>query len=112
MVAEILVLSLFDDPDRQLRVIRNQVAQGLGSLGDCVYAMMNFDRHIPYKVEGILSVALSLVGHDTTRLQATLEEHWLMSCYKGQTVYTRIFETRNIGEHGFLKLSWTAGVLR
>ena len=37
---------------------------------------------------------------------------WVLSCYKGQAVYPKLFETHRIQDPGYLTLSWAPGLLR
>jgi hypothetical protein len=61
-------------------------------------------------LKNVLQPALSVVGHDVSD---DLEQGlWVLSCYKGQAVYPKLFETRRIQDPGYLTLSWAPGILR
>ena len=54
--------------------------------------------------------ALVLVGHDLSHNDNM--SSWIMSSFKGQTVYPTIYQTHQVQETGYLSLTWLRGVIR
>ena len=108
--ADILAISLFEDPDKLL-VSHGcyQGSDGLHSVISNILKSGEWTECTPWKV---LAYALKLVGHeDLDRHEDLGQERWVISCYKGQAVYPKVFETGNICQPGFLALYWAPGSL-
>jgi hypothetical protein len=64
-------------------------------------------------LNGVLEVALSLIGHQPQKWPGGLGlNSWVISSYNGQVVYPRLFEIENPNERGYLILSWAPGLFR
>lgn len=98
----VLLLSLFQFPENLL-VNANQPSETKNMVGLILDTGQPVSCHFSY----ILKAALRLVGHDMTETK-----HWVISCYRGQAVYPRLFETQNPYESGYLTLCWAPGLLR
>lgn len=103
--AYILTLSLFESPETLLVSLgplspRNQLPVAVrrsiqsGELTECA-------------VKEILASARRLVGHK----DSGDDLNWVVSSYKGQAVYPRVYETGNICQPGYLVLCWAPGLL-
>ena len=102
-VADILAISLFESPEMLLISInsnpKNQFEGAIKSI--ITYGQPAFCHH-----RDVVAKALKIVGH-----KASHPEEWIISSYKGQAVYPRVFETGNICQPGFLALYWATGLL-
>ena len=108
-VADILALSLFQNPDSLLVRYRHYRSPDLAFAQAIVRIIMTRGRsHCSYV--DILHHALQLVGH-IFRPDEPLPT-WIMSCYKGQAVYPSIFDTLRISKRGYLSLNWLPGCLQ
>jgi len=101
----VLLLSLFQFSENLL-VNANQLLK----TNTKIVSALKTGQPVFYGFRGILEAARVLVGHDIPRDRA--EGHWVMSCYRGQAVYPRLFETQNPYENGYLTLCWAPGLLR
>ena len=108
IVADVLTLSLYDFPE-QLLVQFDRRSSGIESLNSAVFQILSTGKLTLHPFRGVLETALSIVGHD---ISEKLKNRWVMSCYKGQAVYPRLFETNRLEDDGFLTLSWAPGLLR
>ena len=114
-VADILALSLFENPgtllvllDRHDFNIPNFTAYLMA-----VGSIITSGKSMTCETRSVIDWALGLVGHDRTShvVDEGRETEWIMSCSKGQAVYPKVFETRNICQPGYLVLYWAPGLL-
>lgn len=105
--ADILTLSLFENPEALLVSLHHIEARRFGSLAAAVRNVLQSGKPTSCTVNVILIGARSLVGHKD------LGEHesWVISSYKGQAVYPRVYETGDICQPGYLVLCWAPGLL-
>ena len=108
-VADVLALSLYDFPELLL-VQLNRLRSGTESLKSAVFRILLTGERSQCHLSGYLQAALNIVGHNSN--DAISANRWVMSCYKGQAVYPRIFETFQLEDEGYLTLSWAQGLLR
>ena len=103
-VADILAISLFESPAKLL------ISLGSYSVGrpfeKAIYDIITSGQHAICLHYEILAHALILIGHKKPDPKT-----WVISCYKGQAVYPRLFETEDICHPGFLALYWAPGSL-
>ena len=102
--AAILAISLFESPATVLvsldfHSVDPRFEQAINDI--ITSGQPAFCRHYE-----ILAHALVLIGHKKPD-----PDTWVISCYKGQAVYPRVFETGNICHPGFLALYWAPGSL-
>ena len=105
--ADVLLLSLFESPEALL------VYNGNHRTSNFTYAIRQIlTTGKPHNVllTNVLEAALSVVGHDVADDLA--RDVWVLSCYKGQAIYPKLFETRRPQDPGYLTLSWAPGLLR
>ena len=102
--ADILALSIFESPEMLLVSPPNRYHDA--SFPKAVHDVIRSGKPAVCAIGKILGRALTLVGHTDFD-----EERWIISCYKGQTVYPSIFETRDICQPGYLMLCWAPGLL-
>ena len=102
--ADILALSIFESPEMLLVSLPNGYDDA--SFPNAVYDVIRSGKPALCAIGKILGRALTLVGHTDFD-----EKRWVISCYKGQTVYPSIFETRDICQPGYLMLCWAPGLL-
>ena len=110
IVADIMTLSLLDCTEPVLVYIkpRRYTSQPLG-FGNIVYAVLTEGKSILCYIEAVIDWALELVGHV---IPYGRHESLVMSSYRGQTFYPRLFETETLERQGLLVLSGAPGVLR
>lgn len=103
--AYILTLSLFESPETLL--------VSLGSLSHpnqlpvAVCRSIQSGKPTECAIKEILASARWLVGHK----DSGDDLNWVVSSYKGQAVYPRVYETGNICQPGYLVLCWAPGLL-
>lgn len=106
-IADILAISLFESPETLLISSGSHVRRHQRS--KFIQKIFNINTSGEPAVcphHEILSYALELVGHTMPD-----SEKWIISCYKGQAVYPRVFKTGNLCQPGFLALYWAPGSL-
>ncbi|KAI9877850.1 MAG: hypothetical protein M1830_002653 [Pleopsidium flavum] len=109
LVADVLAISLLDCTESVLVYIKSPFHNNLPHLfNESVYAVLAEGKPTACFVEGVIDWVLGLVGHDGSYT----EENWIMSSYRGQTFYPRLFETETLQKTGLLVMSGAPGVLR
>lgn len=101
----VLLLSLFQFSENLL-IDANQACRTRHEISSILETGQPVSCHYSY----ILKAALVLLGHDLLRRAEATQ--WMISCYRGQAVYPRLFETQNPYESGYLTLCWAPGLLR
>lgn len=101
----ILTLSLFEYPEMLLvslspYALHNQFLAA-------VHKSIQFGKPTVCKTKEILASARRLVGHK----DSGDDLDWVVSSYKGQAVYPRVYETGDICQPGYLVLCWAPGLL-
>ena len=108
--ADILTISLFEDPDNLL--VFHSCIQESGGLQSIIRNILKSGERTEGTPWEVFSYALKLVGHkELDRLEGVDQLRWIISCYKGQAVYPKVFETGDICQPGYLALYWTPGLL-
>ena len=107
-VADALALSLFECPDNLL-VWRNVASESREELKKTCLSILNDETSSKCSINDVLVSALDLVGHPIN--DGMRDGNWVMSAYRGQAVYLKLFETLELRHPGFLQLSWSPGVL-
>jgi hypothetical protein len=105
----VLALSLFDDSETLL-VYLNHCRSGSDSFITAIHSILTTGLPSMCNITEVLQWALTLVGHNV--LEDVQKCKWVISCYKGQAVYPKLFETRRLEKRGYLTLSWAPGLLR
>lgn len=109
VVADVLCLSLFDDLENLL------LAHSADEADDkpftrVVKSILEQQMPLaPCDLNDVLQSALALVGHTKVGENCV---SWMMSSYRGQAVYLKLFEKEQLTKPGFLTLSWAPGVLK
>ena len=107
---DILAISLFEGPDKLL--VSHVCFQGSNGFHSVISNILKSGERTECTSWKVLAYALKLVGHkDIDRHESLDPERWVISCYKGQAVYPRVFETGDICQPGFLELYWAPGLL-
>ncbi len=101
--ADILALSIFECPDGLL--ISLDPGKFTDGFANAITSIIESGRPTACPVKHILACALRLVGHKDVATE------WVISCYKGQAVYPRVYETGDICQPGYLVLYWAPGLL-
>jgi len=110
LVADILALSLLDCTEPVLVYIKSPFNNREPHLlSESVYTVLAEGKPTVCCVEGVIDWVLGLVGHEVSYNK---KENWIMSSYRGQTFYPRLFETETLQRHGLLVMSGAPGVLR
>lgn len=104
--ADILALSIFESPEMLLVSLPKDHDDASCMFLNAVHYVIRSGKPAVCAIMKILGRALTLVGHTDVD-----ENGWVISCYKGQTVYPSIFETRDICQPGYLMLCWAPGLL-
>jgi hypothetical protein len=107
LVADVLALSLLDCTEPVLLYIKR--SPRANQFEKSVHAVLSRGQYTPCRVEDVIDWALGLVGHDVSPLK---EENWIMSSYRGQVFYPRLFETETLEREGLLVMSGAPGALR
>lgn len=108
-VADILALSLFDYSEGPL-VYLNHNRSGGDSFKNTILSILNTGLPRICGLTDVLQWALTLVGHNVSEDVQNCK--WAISCYRGQAVYPKLFETQHLEKRGYLTLSWAPGLLR
>ena len=111
IAADILALSLFDFPESLLVSLSGCRPQSR-TLEEAVFSILKQDQNenVICLTTEILHHALSLIGHDVDH-DISLKE-WVISSFRGQVVYPKIFETQYLEIKGYLTLNWAPGLLQ
>ena len=109
-VADILALSLFENPGTLLVLLDRHDTMNMSAFTNAVHYIITSGKSTVFETRSIIDWALELVGHEGTYYE---ERHsdWIISCSKGQAVYPKVFETRKICQPGYLVLYWAPGLL-
>ena len=105
--ANVLLLSLFESPEALL-VYNSKHATS--NLSYKIREILTTGKSSVVPLKEVLQAALSVIGHDVA--DELEREVWVLSCYKGQAVYPKLFETHRIQDSAYLTLSWAPGLLR
>ena len=109
--SNVLALSLFEGLDTPLVRLDSGDQSGCGERGGfkgAIYDIIKSGKPAACGVTKVLAWALGLVGHSTEDVE---NSRWVISCFKGQAVYPRVFETGSICQSGYLVLYWVPGLL-
>ena len=110
LVADILGISLLDCVMPVLLYIGNPYRRSPHQFEIAVHSALTRSEHVACSVEGVIDWVLRMVGHDVSPFE---KQNWIMSSYRGQTFYPRIFETPMFLERqGLLVMSGAPGALR
>ena len=108
--AEILAISLFEGPEKLL--VSHSCIQDSDGFQWVIRNILKSGMRIHCTPWEVLAYALKLVGHkDFDRHKRFDGGGWVISCYKGQAVYPKVYETGNMCQPGYLTLYWTPGLL-
>lgn len=103
--AIILTLSLFESPETLL--VSVPLIETQQQLLKVVQHIMKSGEPTSCTIKEILALARRLVGHKDLED----DESWVITSYKGQAVYPRVYETGDICQPGYLVLRWAPGLL-
>ena len=106
--ADILAISLFEDP-AELSVSYS-CTQESDRFPQAIRHILGSGERTKCTPQDVLYHALKLIGHKESDRKFD-DERWLISCYKRQAVYPKVFETGNICQLGYLTLCWAPGLL-
>ncbi len=115
VVELVLLVSLFENPEALYlspRFLVTLLYPGPAApFLNAIHTALNDEKLIPvpYDPFNILSMALTLVGHEVKNNASN--SSWIMSCYKGQAVYLRVLETQLLPQRAYLTLTWVLGSL-
>ena len=107
--ADILAISLFEGPDKLL--VSYDCLQASTGLKMAISNILKSGERTECTFWRVLAYALELVGHKDIDRNGIFNQEWVISCYKGQAVYPKVFETGNICQPGYLALYWAPGLL-
>ena len=103
--ANILTLSLFESPETLL--VSVPPIQIQRQLLKAVHHIIISGEPTVCTIKEILAWARRLVGHK----DPGDDDSWVITSYKGQAVYPRVYETCDICQPGYLVLRWAPGLL-
>jgi hypothetical protein len=105
--ADVLLLSPFESPQRLLVYNCNHRTSDFSYE---IRQVLTTGKPNTVPLRSVLQAALSVVGHDVA--DDLKQDLWVLSCYKGQAVYPKLFETHRVLDPGYLTLSLAPGILR
>lgn len=111
--AYILALSLFEGSDTLLVDLIDyssytiDLPHYLKEISAKIYGILKSGKPAAFHCMDMVSLGHTLVGHKT----GDFGEPWVISCFKGQAVYPRVYESRGICQPGYLVLCWAPGLL-
>lgn len=110
--AYILALSLFEGPDTLLVDLfynsrGSDAPRCIETISSQIYVIVKSGKPAAFHCMDMVSLGLALVGHGSDNSKRP----WVISCFKGQAVYPRVYETRGICQPGYLVLCWAPGLL-
>lgn len=105
--ANVLLLSLFESPAALLVYSGNYHTSDFTR---AINKILTTGKPNIVPLTKVLQAALSVIGHDVA--DDLKQELWVLSCYKGQAIYPKLFETHYLQDPGYLSLSWAPGLLR
>ena len=108
IAADVLALSLFDFPESLLVQLNN--FRSTGKLKSAIFEILSTGKAALCPWNAVLEASLNIIGHSIS--DTVSKNRWVMSCYRGQAVYPRLFETNQLEDDGYLRLSWAQGLLR
>lgn len=106
--ADILAISLFEDPHKLS--VSYRCIQESDRFQLAIRHILESGERTECTPQDVLYYALKLVGHKEFDGKFD-HDRWVISCYKGQAVYPKVFETGNICQPGYLTLCWAPGLL-
>ncbi|KAI9797340.1 MAG: hypothetical protein M1833_005519 [Piccolia ochrophora] len=105
IICDVLAISLFERPKSLFLVSQRKPCV---DFTEAIKDVLTSDQARACSIQSILEYALCMVGHDA---QDISKDQWVVSCYKGQCVYPKVFEINTLDQSGFLGLCWTPGRL-
>lgn len=111
LVADIIALSLFDNSESLLvHMNHERPSQPSEELfADCISTVLCGGRFTATNIQSILDWALTLIAHDVREDWA--KAGWVISSFRGQAAFPKLYETQVLKQRGFLTLSWAPGLL-
>jgi hypothetical protein len=110
LVADILAISLIDCIQPVLLYIRGPYRGTLHQFELAVRtALTEGGPYVRCAPESCIDWVLGIVGHDISPFG---KHNWIISSYRGQTFYPRVFETNFIERDGLLVMAGAPGALR
>jgi len=109
LVADILAFSLLDLTEPALVYVKSHIiSQQATHFETSIQRVLAEAKPTPCYAEVVIDFVLNVVGHSVS----ALKENWIISAYRGQCIYPRLFETESLGRQGLLVMSGGPGVLR
>jgi hypothetical protein len=111
VVADILALSLFNCPEalRVSNVLNRPDRNNTHEFVQAICHTLESGAPASCTTNSLLDWVLRLAGHDMKRLDG---KPWVMSSFKGQTIWPTLYETNVYTRRGYLSLSWLPGLIR
>ena len=108
ILADVLALSLFDFPETLLVALRGGISQ-VSTFRNAVFSILKQSQSEPVvcPITEILQYAVRLVGHDVDNMN-----NRVISSFRGQVVYLKIFESNRLEKRGYLMINWAPGLLQ
>lgn len=110
ITADILALSLFDHSDSVL-IWLGDVQQDPQPFKKAIFSIISGGAVATTNIAALLQWALVLVGHGREVTEHIQKSIWIMSSFKGQVVYPKLFETCAVRQRGYLALTLVPGIL-
>ena len=111
VVADILALSLFDNPEglRVSNILHRPHRNNSNEFVKAIQLTVEYGAAGDCNIVSLLNWGLQLVGHNVKQLEG---KSWVMTSYKGQTIWPKIYDTHVFAKRGFLSLYWLPGLIR
>ena len=109
LVADIIALSFFDNSEALLvHMNHERPSQPSAELfADSISTVLRVGKLTATTVQSVLGWTLNLIGHDIREDWAG----WVISSFRGQAAFPKLYETQVLTKRGFLTLSWAPGLL-
>lgn len=111
LVADIIALSLFDYSEPLLvHMNHERPSQPSDQLfADSIFTVLRVGRITATTIQTVLDWTLNLIGHEVPEDWA--KAGWVISSFRGQAAYPKLYETQVLKKRGFLTLTWAPGLL-
>ena len=129
LVADIVALSLFDDSQSllvhmnhkrsaesseflladEIKIVERPATSSVFDFADKIKYVLCYGWFLGTNVQSLLVWALNLIGHEVHGDWA--QDRWVISSFRGQAAFPKLYETQVLKKRGFLTLSWAPGLL-
>ena len=111
LIADIIALSMFDYSESLLVYMNHEWSSKRSEdiFTESIMLVLRWGRFAGTSIYFPLHWALNLIGHDVGKDWATAG--WVISSFRGQAAFPKLYETQVLKQRGFLTLTWAPGLL-